>query len=179
MSAKLVLKMHQSIDGFVCSVNGEDEWLRAHMDESVLKWEVERLWQAGTHIMGRVLYEIMASYWPTSKETPAMPMNQIPKVVFSKSLKQATWGPAEIVSGDLAEEISRLKQQSRKDILAHGGASFAQSLARLDLIDEYRLLVHPVALGSGKPCISSPLNLRLLSSHQFPSGVVALIYSRP
>ena len=179
MSAKLVLKMHQSIDGFVCTVNGEDKWLRPHMDESVLKWEMERLWQAGTHIMGRVLYEIMASYWPTSKETPAMPMNQIPKVVFSKSLKQATWGPAEIARGDLAEEISRLKQRSRKDILAHGGASFAQSLARLDLIDEYRLLVHPVALGSGKPCINSPLNLRLLSSHQFPSGVVALIYSRP
>ncbi len=103
------------------------------MDESVLKWEMERLWQAGTHIMGRVLYEIMASYLPTSKETPAMPMNQIPKVVFSKSLKQATWGPAEIVSGYLAEEITRLKQRSRKTSLLTAARPLLNPLPGLTL----------------------------------------------
>jgi dihydrofolate reductase len=178
MSGKLVLKMRQTIDGFVCTETGDDAFLRPHIDEEALTWETEHLWRAGVHIMGRNLYQIMASYWPTSKELPAAPMNEIPKAVFSKTLKAATWGPASILSGDLAEEISRLKQRSDGDILAHGGASFAQSLARLNLIDEYRLLVHPVALGSGKRCINSPLNLRLTSCHQFSSGVVALIYSR-
>ena len=178
MSAKLVLKMHQTIDGFVCATTGDDGFLFPHMDEHVLRWEVEHLWQAGLHIMGRNLYEIMASYWPNSSAPPAAPMNEIAKVVFSKMLKAATWGPTRIADGELADEIARLKQQSGKDILAHGGAAFAQSLARLNLVDEYRLLVHPVALGSGKPWINSPLKLRLASSHEFPSGVVALIYSR-
>lgn len=71
-----------------------------------------------------------------------------------------------------------MKQQTHKSILALGGATFAQALARLNLVDEYRLLIHPVALGSGKPCIKSPLDLWLSSCHEFPSGVVALIYSR-
>ena len=178
MPAKLVLKMHQSIDGFVCTMTGDNSWFFPHMDEHVYKWEVERLWQAGLHVMGKNLYEIMASYWPTSKESPAAPMNEIPKVVFSKTLRSASWGPARIVTGDIAEEIPRLKEQYKKDIFAHGGASFAQSLAGLNLIDEYRLLIHPVALGNGKPWVKGPLNLRLGSSHQFPSGVVALTYLR-
>jgi dihydrofolate reductase len=176
--AKLILKMHQSIDGFVCTTSGDNAWLFPHMDASVFRWEVDRLWQADAHIMGRNLYEIMASYWPTSKEPPAAPMNQIPKVVFSRTLTSGTWGPVRIVSGDVTEEIARLKAHATKDILAHGGASFAQSLARLNLVDEYRLLVHPIALGGGRPCIDSLLDLRLASSHQFPTGVMALTYVR-
>ena len=66
MPAKVVLKMHQSVDGFVCTTTGDIGWLFPHMDESVYMWEVERLWHAGLHVMGKNLYEIMASYWPTS-----------------------------------------------------------------------------------------------------------------
>jgi dihydrofolate reductase len=178
MPAKLILKMHQSIDGFVCTPSGDESWVFMHMDESVLKWEVDHLWQAGTHIMGSNLYRIMAAYWPDSHEAPAALMNEIPKVVFSKTLKTASWGPARIASGDLVTEIARLKQESSKEILAHGGAAFAQSLTMLNLIDEYRLLVHPLALGNGRPLTRSPLNLRLLSAHEFPAGVVALTYAR-
>jgi dihydrofolate reductase len=177
MTAKLILKMHISIDGFVCTPTGDNSWLFAHMDERVNKWEIERLWQAGVHIMGRTLYQMMASYWPTSTMLNAAPMNEIPKVVFSQTLKQAAWGETRIVDGDLAEEIARLKQQNSKDILAHGGASFAQSLARLNLVDEYRLLIHPVTLGDGKSFVQTPLSLRFVSSQEFPSGVVALTYS--
>lgn len=131
MSTKLILKMHTSIDGFVCTPTGDDSWLFPHFEENLQRWEVERLWQAGVHIMGRTLYEIMASYWPTSTEPYAAPMNEIPKVVFSKSLRAAPWGETRIVDGDLADEIARLKKQTNKDILAHGGAAFAQSLAQL------------------------------------------------
>jgi dihydrofolate reductase len=120
----------------------------------------------------------MESYWPSSTEAPATPMNEIPKVVFSKTLKTAAWGPSRIVDTDLSAEINRLRQSTDKEILAHGGASFAQSLARLNIIDEYRLLIHPVTLGSGLPCIANPLTLRLVSHYEFPSGVLALTYTR-
>jgi hypothetical protein len=76
MSAKVVLKMHQTINGFACTTTGDDGWAFPHMDESVLKREVQRLWEAGVHIMGRNLYETMASYWPSSNELPAAPMNE-------------------------------------------------------------------------------------------------------
>ncbi len=174
----LILKMHASVDGYVCTPTGDVEWIFPDFDDELQKWEVERLWQAGCHIMGRALYEEMAPYWPNSKEPYAPPMNEIPKVVFSKTLKTAGWGKTEIVAGDLAVEVARLKRHSGKDILAHGGASFAQSLAKLNLVDEYRLLVHPIVLGSGKSCFASRVGLRLVSSHKFPSGVVALTYSR-
>jgi dihydrofolate reductase len=178
MTTKLILKMHISVDGFVCTPTGDNSWLFAHMDASVNQWEIERLWQAGVHIMGSRLYQMMASYWPTSTTPNAAPMNEIPKVVFSSTLKQATWGETRIVDGDLAEEIGRLRQQADKDILAHGGSAFAQSLSRLNLVDEYRLLIHPLALGEGKTFINSPVALRLTSSQEFPSGVVALTYVR-
>ena len=178
MPAKVVLKMHQTLDGFVCTTSGDEAWASARMDEAVFKWETEHLWLAGVHIMGRKLYQIMESYWPSSKESPAAPMNEIPKVVFSKTIKTATWGPVRIVDTDLSGEINRLRHSTDKEILAHGGASFAQSLARLNLIDEYRLLVHPVTLGGGLPCIAVPLTLRLLTHDEFPSGVIALTYAR-
>ncbi len=178
MSSRVVLKMHTSLDGFVCTPTGDTEWLFQHMDEVVINWEVERLWRAGFHVMGRRLYEIMASYWPNSSEPPAAPMNEIPKVVFSNTLKHTAWGKTRISNADLSSEIGLLKQQTEKDILVHGGAAFAQSLARLNLVDEYRFLIHPITLGSGRSTFDSLVQLRLVSSHAFPSGVVALSYTK-
>ena len=91
----------------------------------------------------------------------------------------SSWTSPAIATGDLAEEIARLKQQSGKPILAHGGASFAQSLVRHGLVDEYRLLIHPVALGRGLPLFAGlpkPLDLKLLSATSFEGGAVAHIY---
>jgi len=175
---RLILKMHVSVDGYVCTTTGDVEWIFPDFDDELQKWEVERLWQAGCHLMGRALFEEMAAYWPNSTEPYALPMNEIPKVVFSKTLKTAAWGKTEIAAGDLAVEVASLKRKSGKDVVAHGGASFAQSLAKLNLVDEYRLLVHPIALGSGKPCFASRLGLHLVSMQKFPSGVVALTYAR-
>jgi len=184
---KLILKMHLSVDGFVGGPNGELDWVFATIDDDVTAWIVDRLWQAGVHIMGGVTYNDMASYWPNANmQTPqdkpfAAPMNEIPKVVFSKTLKDATWTDSRIARGDLREEIARLKQQPGKPILAHGGARFAQSLSKLDLIDEYRLVTHPVALGGGSPLfkdLPGVLNLKLQSAKSFPSGVVAHVYER-
>ncbi|WP_433235760.1 dihydrofolate reductase family protein [Streptosporangium sp. CA-135522] len=175
---KVVLKMDVSLDGFVGAPGGEVDWIFRDFDDELRAWIVEVLWQAGTHIMGRVTYHDMAAYWPSSTEEFAPPMNELPKVVFSTTLKEAAWNDSRVADGDLAEEISRLRRQPGNDILAHGGAQFAQSLSKLGLIDEYRLIVHPVALGSGLPLFAQAIDLKLVGSRTFGSGAVALTYER-
>ncbi len=201
--------MSVSVDGFVGGPDGEIDWIFKSMDEGATKWTVDAIWQAGVHIMGSRTFHDMASYWPYSTEVFAPPMNTIPKVVFTKkgfvektnpaltttALKDAslinpvdagakpqgldTWANAVVAAGNLADEINRLKQQPGKDILAHGGASFAQSLVESGLIDEYQLLIHPVALGKGLPLFGTavkPVYLKLISSIKFDAGCVAQIY---
>jgi dihydrofolate reductase len=209
---KLILKMSISADGFVGGLNGEIDWIFRSMDNSVAAWTVDLLWQAGVHIMGSRTFHDMASYWPASNEPFAAPMNEIPKVVFTRkgfieptsdelttnalkdarmyseglfnvsdtlSLHSHTWANAQVATGDLADEIARLKQQEGKLILAHGGASFAQNLVRLGLVDEYRLLIHPIILGKGLPLFSTaatPFDLKLVNSITFKTGAIANNY---
>jgi dihydrofolate reductase len=180
-SAKLILQMGSSLDGFVAVPSGdgltpvmEGGRLPAE-DPELTRTKVEWISQAGAHLMGRVTYEEMASYWPSSTHDYAAPMNEIPKVVFSKSLERAEWPESRIASGDLAEEIEGLKRESDKDLIAYGGASFAQSLARSGLVDQYRLTIHPVAVTKGEPLfkdLSGPALLRLVDSRTFSSAVV-------
>jgi dihydrofolate reductase len=152
-------------------------WIFPDFDEDLRAWELDGLWQAGVHVMGAATYRDMAAHWPNSTEPFAAPMNEIPKVVFSKTLEHAGWTESRVESGDLAEEISRLKQEPGKDILAHGGARFAQALSRYGLIDEYRLIVHPIALGTGLPLFSDAIELDLQSARTFGTGAVALTYA--
>lgn len=176
---KLILQMQISLDGYVGGPNGELDWIFPDFDEEYAEYEVEKLWQAGAHLMGSVTYRDMAAHWPSSTEPYAAPMNRIPKIVFSASLKQADWSQTQIVSGDLLKEIGRLKQESGKDLLAHGGARFAQSLVRSGLIDEYRLIVHPVALGSGLrlfPELAAPVRFKLSDAVTFKSGTIAKVF---
>jgi dihydrofolate reductase len=185
---KVVLQMQTSVDGFVAGPNGELDWVFESIDDATSAWIVERLWQAGVHIMGRRTFEDMASHWPTSTEPYAAPMNEIPKVVFTKRGlstastrpgKGKSWDEATVATGDLADEVVGLTRQSGKEILAHGGAGFARALVSLGLVGEYRLIVHPVALGRGLPLFSSlsePLGLELVSSTAFKGGSVAQVY---
>jgi dihydrofolate reductase len=106
-------------------------------------------------------------------------MNEVPKVVFSKTLEKAEWPPFRIARGDLAEELASLKREPGKDIMAHGGARFVQALSRRGLIDEYRLVIHPVALGSGLALfkdLPAPLHLKLVEAKTFPNGTVAHVH---
>ena len=160
----LILKMSVSVDGFVGGPNGELDWIFRSLDKDATAWTMENVWRAGVHIMGSRTFRDMAAHWPFSAEVFAAPMNEIPKVVFSTSKfvnpagstpAEATWAAARVARGDLAGEIGRLKQEPGKEIMAHGGAGFARSLVRLGLVDEYRLLIHPVALGSGLGLFSS------------------------
>lgn len=204
----LILKMSISIDGFVGGPDGGIKWV-FDSDPEATAWTVETVWNSSLHIMGSRTFHDMAAYWPTSAEVYAPPMNQIPKAVFSKQgpailktvnttagLKDAranagpggsvalqpgaeTWAEAYVASGDLAEEVAKLKAQDGKPIIAHGGASFARSLVARGLVDQYDLLVHPIALGKGLPVFSDlamPRPLKLISSKAFPAGSVAQIY---
>lgn len=176
---KVVLKMDMSLDGYVGPLDEDAEWIMRDFDEELGQWVVDEvLWQAGTHVMGRATYEEMADYWPTADSAFAAPMNTIPKVVFSKSLTSAEWPETRIARGDLGDEMTRLKQEPGRDVLVHGGAELAQSLSREGLIDVYRLIVHPTALGTGAPLFGGPVDLRLTGSRAFGTGAVALTYER-
>jgi dihydrofolate reductase len=175
---KVILKMHASLDGYILGPDGNLDWAFETFDGQMADWEVSGLWEAGVHIMGTATYHEMAEHWPSSTEPYAAPMNEIPKVIFSKTLERADWTESRVVDGDLAEEVGRLREEPGKAILAHGGAKFAQSLSRANLIDEYRLVVHPVALGDGEPLFTNRLDLKLVASTPFPAGAVAHVYER-
>lgn len=177
---KLVLQMSVSIDGYVGGGPKDDVAdTPEHPDVTALK--LAWLRDVGVHIMGRVTYEAMAGYWPTSGEPYAELMNNTPKVVFSRSRTSADWPESRVAGGDTADEVAKLKGESGGDIMVHGGASFVQALSRLRLIDEYRLVIEPVALGGGMPMfrdLAAPLRLELADSRHFPDGTVVNVYRR-
>ncbi|HLY79307.1 MAG TPA: dihydrofolate reductase family protein [Caulobacteraceae bacterium] len=191
----LILKMHMSLDGFVGDLDGGNRWMFGD-DPEAKAWTVETIGNASLHIMGSRTFRDMAAYWPGSTDAFAPPMNQIPKAVFSrqgdavlKTLQSAplaslqpgaeSWARAYVASGDLGQGIARMKAQDGKPIVAHGGASFARSLVAQGLVDQFALLVHPVALGKGQPVfceLAAPQRLRLVDSRAFPGGSIAQIY---
>jgi dihydrofolate reductase len=191
---KLILGMTVTADGFMCGPNHELDWFMRTRDQSVKDWIEKSLWKAGVHIMGRRTFEEMAPYWVTSSDQLAEPMNQIPKVVFSKSgfVPKASYGDATkvispyaskwtkaAVATDLVADITKLKQQEGKPILAHGGASFAQELVKNGLVDEYRFSIHPVVIGKGISMFATIphlIDLQLISSTPFPSGAIVNVY---
>ncbi len=178
---QVVLQFITSLDGYSCDEdNGIRDVMMSIDDPEQDEYALTRLWEAGTHIMGRVTYQEMARFWPASSHPAAGPMNDIPKVVFSRTLQSADWPQTRIARGDTAEEIAKLKAEPGGDILAHGGTQFVRSLIRLGLVDQYRLWVLPAAAGQGAPLftgLAHPLKLRLVKSTAFPSGVLELVYS--
>jgi dihydrofolate reductase len=175
---QVVLIMTASIDGYVVRPDGMAVGAMPEPPE-LKRWKLDRISRAGMHIMGRVTYEEMRTFWPMSKDPYAAPMNDIPKVVFSKTLKEADWPESTIASGVLAKKITALRNKRGGEIIAWGGASFAQALARANLIDEFALITNPVAYGGGKPLfidLSEALELKLLANTSFASGHVLRLY---
>lgn len=176
---ELVLKIHLSVDGFCADAKGDNRFIFSSMDSELTAWVVADVSKAGLHVMGSKTYRDMASYWPTSTEPFAPPMNEIPKAVFSKSLREANWPETEIVRGDLAPEIARLKAQSGKPLYAHGGAIFLRSLIAAGLVDEYHLVTHPTVLGAGAAIfdhVEQARELALIEGRAFPSGAVLNVF---
>lgn len=169
----VVLQMGITMDGFVHGDRGYGDWGLPPEEDAVVAWKAASLREAGTHIMGRATYEDMASVWPTSEGVYADVMNEIPKVVFSKTITEADWRESRIASGKLADDIAALKEEPGGVILAHGGATFVGSLIRENLIDEYRLVIHPVVIGNGTglfEALEGPRRLDVVETRTFPSG---------
>jgi dihydrofolate reductase len=141
--------------------------------------EPPRADEAGVHAMGRRSYEIMGPHWAASKGPIATAMNEKPKAVFSRTLKKAEWGPAEIFGGDLGAEIAVLKRRDDEGtVLVHGGPDFAKSLTRLSLVDEYQLTTVPIAIGAGRSPfaeLKQHLKLDVIEEERFQSGALAQI----
>ncbi len=177
----LILRHGLSLDGFGAPPAGvpDDFFLEYDEDEEFVAHMAEVLGGAGVHVMGAQAYREMAGHWPYQDGPEAEAMNRIPKVVFSRRPIDTPWATTTVRSGDLATEIADLKAQDGGPILAHGGVRFARALVRADLVDEYHLLVSPVAHGGGSPLFTEFTKLKLVDVKSFPRGNLALTYTRP
>jgi len=189
---KVILFMHISLDGFVGGPNGEMNWITMN-DDAMGKYLItDLLTTVDTMLLGRELYQGFENYWPSAAKNPSTPKDLVdfanwiensPKIVFTKTLEKVGWKNSKLIhikdNDDISEEVRKLKQQPGKDMVIFGGASMASTLVKLGLIDEYRLKLEPVILGSGKPLfkdIGVRINLKLIKSKTFDSGVVGLYY---
>ncbi|UYM07832.1 dihydrofolate reductase family protein [Solicola gregarius] len=175
----VVLKMVTSLDGFATSPDGTHEWMFEWFGDDSGEWNRRALEEAGVHAMGRCSYELMGPHWAASEGPIATAMNEKPKAVFSHTLEKAEWGPAEIFGGDLGAGIADLKTRDDEGtILVHGGPDFAKSLTRLGLVDEYHLMMVPIAIGAGHSPfgdLGQHLKLSVVEEERFQSGALAQI----
>ncbi len=177
----LALQMGISIDGYVSGGPGNDIGAGGPEHPDVVARKLAWVAGAGAHAMGRVTYEEMSGFWPTATGEYAAPMNEIPKIVFSRTPVRADWPTTTVVSGDLAEEVARLKDEPGGEIIVYGGFTLAQALTRADLVDEYRLVIRPAALGSGEPMfkdLATERRLGLVEATPYPDGTIISIYRR-
>ena len=184
---KIVSFTHVSLDGFVCGLNGELEWV--NVGDEIYADVEPRLHKIGAAVYGRVTYGMMAGYWPTVPSNPdssardlahAAWVEEIPKIVVSRSLEKAEWNNTTLIRDHVAEEIGKLKQQSGDDLMIFGSPKLTHLLAQLGLVDEYLMYLNPVVIGAGTPLFevgSKPSSLKLLEEKRFDAGVIALRYT--
>ena len=183
---KVIYAMSVSLDGFIEAADGDLGW--SYPDEELHSHFNDQEAMIGVHLYGRGLCQNMSAYWPTADQNPSAPgveieyarlWKEMEKIVFSTTLKKVGWN-SRLVSGNIAEEVNRLKAQPGKD-MSVGGAGLASTFMQLGLIDEYRLYIRPIILGNGKPMfghLPDKINLRLVETHTFGAGVVLLRYRR-
>jgi dihydrofolate reductase len=171
-----------TLDGYHEGPNQEFDW--PNVDEEFDEFSVSQLNDIGLLVFGRATYEGMAAFWPTelaAAESPEITefMNAIPKVVISKSLAKAEWNNTMLIKGDVSEAVAALKAHPGKDIAVFGSSTLTASLLDQDLLDELRVMVHPVLLGAGHSLLAgltSRVKLELQRAMTFRSGNVLLCY---
>ncbi len=177
---KLIMWNLVSLDGFFEGAKSWDlGWHESVWGDELERLSIDQLKSADMLLFGRVTYEGMAGYWPSAKGEVADRMNNIRKVVFSRTLEKASWNNTKLVKGNAAEEVAKLKEQSGKDLFIFGSANLSSTLMRHHLIDEYRLCLAPIVLGAGTPLFkASPetMKLKLIEARPLKSGGVILRY---
>jgi len=180
---KLIVFNMVSLDGFFVDGKGDMSWAHKHDAE----WNAFVSGNAsgsGVLAFGRKTYELMASYWPTPMALQNSPvvakgMNEMPKIVFSRTLDKASWNNTKLYKGDLATEVRKLKDESGPDMVILGSGSIVSQLAEQNLIDEYQLALTPIVLGKGRTLfetVKEKLNLKLAKSRTFGNGTVFVCY---
>lgn len=172
-----------SLDGYFKGSGGDISWAKRG-DEEENKFAIENAQKEHILLFGRVTYQMMESFWPSPmalQHNPVMAeaMNKSEKIVFSTTLRQATWGPTTIIAGNMIDEVKKLKEQPGKHLTVLGSGSIITQLADAGLVDGYQFSVHPVAIGSGTSIfkgLTTRLNLELTGTKTFKSGVVLLDY---
>jgi dihydrofolate reductase len=182
---KLILRISVSIDGYIESSESKIDFGKTRSPEGAA-WLAGKIENVGAHLLGRKAFTQLGSFWPTAPGVVAKYMNEVPKIAFSRNgfepsqvVTAKSWSDTKVVTGDLAEGIAKLKQESGKDLLAHGGVEFAQSLVQTGLVDEFWIATHPLAAGSGSALfakLEKPLYLKLIESKVFSTGAMMNVY---
>jgi dihydrofolate reductase len=188
---KLKLQVQISIDGYIAGPNGEMDWMVWNWDDNLKNYVFEITESVDTIILGRKMTDGFVSYWSDVMTKPDDPssidrshafakkMLETPKVVFTKTLKISKWVNTVLATGDLTDEIMKLKSESGKDIIVYGGATFDSSLIRAGLIDEFHLFINPAAIGSGMAIFKDLKEVQkftMIKSTPFNSGIVELYF---
>lgn len=182
---KVVVTEFISLDGVIQAPGDPNEferggWARGG-GQAGQQFKYEELMASDVQLLGRTTYEGFAKAWPTMEGTGVFgdKMNEMPKFVVSSTLSDPGWHNTTVLEGDLAEEVASLREKYAGDILVAGSAQLVQSLLELDLVDELRLMVFPIALGKGKRLFgetSQQKSLKLIDSKAFDDGVFVLTY---
>jgi dihydrofolate reductase len=183
--AKLFVFNHVTLDGYFTDPNGDMSW--AHNTTPDAEWDSfveENASGEGVLVFGRITYEMMAGWWPTPQAKKSFPviaerMNSLPKVVFSRTLDEASWNNTTLVKGDLAGEIRKRKQEPGEGMVIMGSGTIVSQLAQEGLIDEYQIVVNSLVLGKGRTLfegVKEKLPLKRTKSRTFGNGNVFLCY---
>ncbi|PHN05513.1 dihydrofolate reductase family protein [Flavilitoribacter nigricans] len=183
---KLKLQVQISVDGYIAGPNGEMDWVTFDWDDELKEYVTSITDPIDTIVLGRNLAEGFIPHWASVAEDPDNPehtagikFTETPKMVFSRKLDESTWDNTVVAKKGLVEAIQELKAQDGQDIIAYGGGEFVSSLIKEGLIDEFHLLINPVALGDGMPIFESMEErqpLKLKKSIAFDCGIVLLCY---
>jgi dihydrofolate reductase len=182
---KLIVFNHVTLDGYFAGTNGDYNWARNGNDDAeYAAFVAENASGGGQLLLGRITYELMASFWPkpiAMQHAPAVAegINRMPKAVFSRTLTTASWNNTKVLNGDIVSEIRKMKNGAGDSIAILGSGSIVSQLAPEGLIDEYQVVVNPVVLGKGRTMfdgVKEKLNLKLARKRIFNNGKVFLCY---
>jgi len=191
---KLIVLSFITLDGVMQAPGGPEEdptggfkhggWVAGYFDDFLGKVMVGQMSKSFDLLLGRKTYEIFAAHWPYVKTNPdpiAAGINNAKKYVASKTLKKFDWSNSELIKGDVAKEVKKLKEQDGPEIHVHGSGNLIQTLLKQDLVDELWLKIFPITLGRGKRLFAEgtiPVGLKLLESKTSPTGVIIASYAR-
>jgi dihydrofolate reductase len=184
MMRKLSVFNNVTLDGYFTDNNGDMSWAHENADDEWNQFTIENAKSSGggTLLFGRVTYDMMVSFWPTPAAMEQMPdvakaMNDLPKVVFSRTMDKPAWKNTTLVKDDIAGAVRKMKQEDGNDMVIMGSGTIIAQLAPEDLIDQYQIIVHPLALGAGRTIfdgIKKKLPLKLTGTRSFRNGNVLL-----